>query len=280
MVAFVLANVLGFVGVVWPIALGVAVQSSENQAHATDAPVLIALLVPLLIVVAIDAARKGERNDARIIALLGALVAVNAFLRIPKGPWGEGLVFILPILAGWFIGARFGFLLGAFTILASSVITGGIGPWVPFQMFGLGWVGAGAGLARSLVRDRFPRVTLGAYAYVSSIAYGFVMTLWFWPFLGSHGRVFFVSGASATTNLAHFWRFYLLTSLPWDTGRAILANVPLVVILARPVGDLFERVRDRFGATITEPVPRSDSLQGSTSTGSSRAPLPSHPDGS
>jgi energy-coupling factor transport system substrate-specific component len=256
MIAFVLANVLGVVGIVWPIALGVSVVSSENQAHATDAPILIALLVPLLVIVAIDAARRGERNDARVIALLGALVAINAFLRIPKGPWGEGLVFILPILAGWYIGARFGFLLGAFTILASSVITGGIGPWVPFQMFGLGWVGAGAGLARKITKGKAPRITLGAYAYMSSIAYGFVLTLWFWPFLGSHGRAFFSAGAPATANLVRFWRFYLLTSLPWDTGRAILANVPLVVILARPVGDLFERVRDRFGAEVLTPAVR------------------------
>ncbi len=61
-------------------------------------------------------AAKGV-GDARLIALLGVLVAVNAFLRIPKGPSGEGLMFILPILAGWFIGSRFAFLLGAFSIL-------------------------------------------------------------------------------------------------------------------------------------------------------------------
>src|SRR4029079_5616071 len=99
----------------------------------TDAPVMIALLVPLLILVAIDAA-KGEHGDARLIAVLGALVAVNAFLRIPKGPTGEGLMFILPILAGWYIGSRFAFLLGAFSILASGILTGGVGPWLPFQM--------------------------------------------------------------------------------------------------------------------------------------------------
>ena len=249
MIAFVASNVLGLIAIAWPLVLGVPNRSTEAQAHAGDAPVLIALFVPLLILVAIDAA-KGERGDARLIALLGALVAVNAFLRIPKGPTGEGLMFILPILAGWFIGARFAFLLGAFSILVSSVLTGGVGPWLPFQMFALGWVGAGAGLLRIATRGRFALVVLGAYAYASSIAYGFVMTLWFWPFLGQGGPAFFTDGLGLVDTAVRYLRFYSLTSLPWDTGRGILTNVPLVLILCRPVGTLFERIRERFVAEI------------------------------
>ena len=249
MIAFGLANLLGLIGITWPLLLGVSHAATEAQAHTTDAPVMIALLVPLLILVAIDAA-KGEHGDARLIALLGALVAVNAFLRIPKGPTGEGLMFILPILAGWYIGARFAFLLGAFSILASAILTGGVGPWLPFQMFALGWVGAGAGLARVVARGRFPIVVLAVYAYASSIAYGFVMTLWFWPFIGEGGPLFFTSGLSFTAALIRYARFYAVTSLPWDTGRAVLTNVPLVAILARPVGTLFGRIKERFGAVI------------------------------
>jgi energy-coupling factor transport system substrate-specific component len=211
--------------------------------------VIVALLVPLLILVAIDAA-KGERGDARLIALLGTLVAINAFLRIPKGPTGEGLMFVLPILAGWFIGARFAFLLGAFSILVSAVLTGGVGPWMPFQMFALGWVGAGAGLLQNVTRGRLPVLVLGAYAYGSSVLYGFVMTLWFWPFLGQGGPLFFSDGLGFAETLVRYGRFYAATSLPWDTGRALLANVPLVVILARPVGRLFARVKERFAPEI------------------------------
>jgi energy-coupling factor transport system substrate-specific component len=252
MTAFILANVLGLAGLCWPLVLGTAPRLSEGQAHATDAPVMIALLVPLLVLVAIDAARSdaARHRDARLIALLGVLVAVNAFLRIPKGPSGEGLMFVLPILAGWFIGARFAFLLGAFSIMVSSVLTGGVGPWLPFQMFALGWVGAGSGLLRIATRGRFPLLVLGVYAYASSIAYGFVMTLWFWPFLGQGGPTFFAAGLPLHDAIVRYWRFYSLTSLPWDTGRAVLANVPLVVILAKPVGALFGRVKERFAPEI------------------------------
>jgi hypothetical protein len=146
--------------------------------------------------------------------------------------------------------ARFAFLLGAFSILVSSVLTGGVGPWLPFQMFALGWVGAGAGLLRIVARERFPVIVLGVYAYASSIAYGFVMTLWFWPFLGQGGPAFFADGLGLVETVVRYLRFYSLTSLPWDTGRALLSNVPLVVILCRPIGTLFERVRERFVAEI------------------------------
>jgi energy-coupling factor transport system substrate-specific component len=261
LIAFLLANLIGVAGVGWPLLLGVGSQGSEAQAHVTDAPVIIALLVPLLVLVAIDAAQapgSGRQRDARMIALLGVLVAVNAFLRIPKGPSGEGLMFILPILAGWYIGARFAFLLGAFSIAVSAVMTGGVGPWMPFQMFALGWVGGGAGLLRKLTAGRLPVLMLGAYAYASSILFGFVMTLWFWPFLagtggstgGRVGPIYFSGGLSVGEALVRYWRFYLVTSLPWDTARAVLANVPLVVILARPVGNLFGRVKERFAPQI------------------------------
>ncbi len=247
--AFALTNMIGLLGFLWPLLLGVSGPSGENRAHATDAPVLLAMLVPLLILVALRTAAE-EHADARLIALLGALVAVNAFLRIPKGPSGEGLVFILPILVGWYVGARFGFLLGAFSMLASAVLTGGIGPWLPFQMFGLGWVGAGAGLLRRVVRGRLPVVSLGVYAYASSVVYGYLMTLWFWPFLGSGNAFLYRSGLGVVPAFVRYTRFYAVTSLPWDTGRALLANVPLVVILARPLGRLLSRIRERFEAEI------------------------------
>ena len=42
-------------------------------------------------------------------------------------------------------GPRFGLLLGLTAMAVSAVITGGLGPWLPFQMLALGWMGAGAG---------------------------------------------------------------------------------------------------------------------------------------
>lgn len=233
LVSFLAANAAAVASLAWPLILG-APGSGQGAAHAADAPLLVAITVPLLAVVAV---REAGDGDARILALLGALVAVNSVLRIPKGLSGEGFMFILPILAGWWISGRFAFLLGAFSILTSALITGGVGPWLPFQMFGLGWVGLGAAFVRTLARGRVPVLALTVWAAVSSYAYGFVVTLWFWPFLDRTG----------TANPAvAFLRFYALTSAPWDTARALLSNVPLVALLARPVGRLLQRARDRF----------------------------------
>lgn len=261
--AFAAANLLGLAAFVWPLLLGVPATGDPSRSHAVAAPVLLALLVPLLVLTAVDEARaRGVATpgaaDARLIALLGALVAVNAFLRIPKGPTGEGFVFILPILAGWYIGGRFAYLFGAFSMLASAVLTGGVGPWLPFQMLALAWVGAGAALARRLTAGRLPVPALGVYALTASVAYGFLMTLWFWPFLGEDGPLYFTPGLGLAETLVRYARFYVLTSLPWDAGRALLQNVPLVAVLAVPVGTLFARTRERLTPRVriiaTEPV--------------------------
>ena len=53
----------------------------------------------------------------------------------------------MAVLLALFLGlwVAFGFVLGALTMFASALITGGVGPWLPFQMFGAAWVGFFAG---------------------------------------------------------------------------------------------------------------------------------------
>jgi len=51
---------------------------------------------------------------------------------------------------------------GALGILVSALATGGVGPWLPYQLFAAGWVGMGAGwggLALYLARDADADVT-------------------------------------------------------------------------------------------------------------------------
>jgi energy-coupling factor transport system substrate-specific component len=41
-------------------------------------------------------------------------------------------MFLLIILTGYVFGARVGFLMGALSLMVSALITGGVGPWLPF----------------------------------------------------------------------------------------------------------------------------------------------------
>ena len=103
------------------------------------------------------------------IALLGMLAACAGLLRLIDLPGGGSGIFFLIVLAGAAFGPRFGLLLGLCAMAVSAIITGGIGPWLPFQMLALGWMGAGAGFlgdghapARSARRGRRAgRVRLG-----------------------------------------------------------------------------------------------------------------------
>jgi energy-coupling factor transport system substrate-specific component len=101
----------------------------------------IALAVVLVIVEV-----SNSRLDAKSIALLGILSAIIAALR----PLGAGAVGIEPM---WFIlilsarvfGASFGFLLGIISMFASALLTGGMGPWLGYQIFAAAWIGMLAG---------------------------------------------------------------------------------------------------------------------------------------
>src|SRR5690606_33912598 len=98
------------------------------------------------------------------LAMLGVLAALGAGLR-PLGGGAGGLetVFFLLVLAGRVYGPGFGFVLGATTLFASALITGGIGPWLPFQMLASSWIGMGAGLLPKRVRGRSEIAMLVVY---------------------------------------------------------------------------------------------------------------------
>ena len=120
------------------------------------------------------------------------------------------------------------------TIAASALITGGMGPWLPFQMFGAAWMGFGAGCLPP-ARGRAEVCCWPAYAAVAAIAYGTLLNFWFWPFgAGTSTSFSFVPGAGLVHNLHSFVFFDLTTSLGFDIVRA-LTNGVLVLVLGRPV---------------------------------------------
>jgi energy-coupling factor transport system substrate-specific component len=161
-------------------------------------------------------------------------------------------VFFLLVLGGRVFGPGFGFVLGALTLTASALLTGGVGPWLPYQALGAAWVGLGAGLLPS-ARGRAELALLAVYGGVSGLAYGWLLNLSFWPFTaGPTTQLSFDPSLPVLANLHRFALFSLGTSLGWDLGRA-LTNVLLVLATGRAVLTALRRAgrRAAFDAPAT-----------------------------
>lgn len=229
-------------------------------AHAGDAP-LVAAVVGVLVVAAVTLElRRGAMNGAAV-AVLGVLSAIGGLLRLLDLPGGGSGIFFLVVLAGAAFGARFGMLLGLCAMATSAVLTGGIGPWLPFQMLALGWMGGAAGLVGRATRRLPPAAevaVLAAFAWVWGFVFGAIMNLWFWPFALGDGALSWVPGMSLGETLRRYWSFYVATSLAWDAAAA-LTNAVLVAVTGRPLLASLRRVAGRLAPVVElEPLPARD----------------------
>ena len=248
--AIVLAvtSAIGLMAFAWPLV--VHVETSANLAHSVDAPWIFVALLPLLLAIVVAEIADGA-IDAKAVALLGVLAACGCALRLPGGITGFEPLFFLLIPAGRVLGRGFGFVLGALTIFASALVTGGVGPWLPFQMFGAAWIGFFAGCLPPATGRRELGL-LAAYGVVASLAYGLLLDFWFWPVTSTGTQLSFVAGDSVAANLHRFWGFFLATSLGWDIPRAVTTAV-LVFVVGRPVLNALARAARKaaFGAPVT-----------------------------
>ncbi len=261
-IAVGLTSVVGLVGFCWPL----IIRPGAGLEHGLDAPWLFAALLPLLLAVVLAELAEGGM-DAKAVALLGVLAAVCTALRpLSTGVAGFTLMFGLLIPAGRVLGPGFGFVLGAVSMFSSALLTGGVGPWLPFQMFGAAWVGLFAGLLPRRPRGAAEIAMLAAYGALAGLFYGLLLNMWFWPFTfgpdatgGVDPSLSFVPGGAVLTNLHRFIAFDLATSLGFDIPRAV-GNVLLVVVAGRPVLLVLRRAARR--AAFDAPVEFAPSTPG------------------
>jgi energy-coupling factor transport system substrate-specific component len=247
--ALVLVSLTGLMMYLWPLVVAPPVEAG----HTTDAPFLFVAILPALIAVVLAEMSTGG-IDTKALAMLGVLSAVGAALRpLGAGTGGIEPMFFLLVLAGRVYGPGFGFVLGNTTMFASALLTGGMGPWLPFQMLAAGWVGLGAGLIPRL-RGRPELVVLAAYGAVASIAFGFLLNMWFWPYTtGAETQLSYVAGDAVLANLHRYLLFTLATSTwGWDLGRAV-TTVVAIAVLGSPVLATLRRASRRaaFGAPVS-----------------------------
>jgi energy-coupling factor transport system substrate-specific component len=224
-VAIILATFLGFVAFFWPFVVAPGTFGDDAMA-----PLMFGVL--LVLVLAVVFAEIADRGiDAKAIAMLGVLSAIGAALRpLGAGTVGIETIFFTLVVAGRVFGAGFGFTLGCTTLFASALITGGVGPWMPYQMFGCAWVGLCAGLLPPATGKR-EVLMLALYGAASAYLFGFMLNLSFWPFaVDPQSTVAYLPGAAFATNVHRYLIFDATTSLGWDTGRAITNFVCIVLV--------------------------------------------------
>jgi energy-coupling factor transport system substrate-specific component len=265
-VLFVAVQIVGVAAFAYPFIHPQSV-TGEATARASDAPLIMGVTL-----IALFALLGALRIDAKRVAVLGVLCAVNAALRLVETlilpmPGGFSPMFLLIIVVGYAYGARFGFLFGAFSLLASALATGGVGPWLPFQMYGAGWVGLTAGLLSKLrlaIRDqrlasnlqpphkarggrppisRLDVALLLPFGFVWGFLYGAILNLYFWPLVDAGSGLSWQAGMGVGDTLARYAAFYAATSLWWDVVSAV-GNVLLLAWLGLPI----LRALRRFGA--------------------------------
>ena len=213
-----LASLLSIAGFTWPF-----FYAGEDLPQTQIFFWLAIVAAAILVMVEISSARL----DAKSVALLGVLAALISALR----PLGAGAVGIEPmwfvlILSARVFGASFGFLLGIISMFASALLTGGVGPWLGYQMFAAAWIGLAAGLLPKRVRGRSEIAMLLAFGAFAAGAFGILMDLQFWPWaLGSNTQLSYIPGGSIAENLSRFITFHFASAMAWDIPRAIFTSV-------------------------------------------------------
>ena len=222
LVALFATSLISLTGFLWPFF------SSENHSSLIfwlATPLAFLLLLSLI----------GEAKlDAKTLALLAVLSALIAALR-PLGAGAAGIepMWFLLILASYVFGPSFGFLLGVQSMLLSAFLTGGFGPWLPYQVFAAGWIGLIAGLTSKFEykskRIEIPILVL--VGIVSSEFFGLLMDLQFWPWaLGPKTQLSYIPGAEISENLSRFISYHVASSMAWNVPRAIFTATLIAIV--------------------------------------------------
>ncbi len=238
--ALVIASVVTLAAFGWPF---VAATSGvgEGSSHSTDAPWIFVLVLPLLAMIVLAEVNAGG-IDAKAIALLGMLASIGGALRaLSPGAAGLEPSFAVIMLGGRVFGRGFGFVQGALTLFVGALLTGGVGPWLPFQMIAAGWVGFLSGALPKRLTGRSEVVVLALLGFVLGVAYGALMNLWFWPFGGYGAGLSFDAAVGPAANAESYFRYYLATSVLWDVSRGVCTFL-LLLLIGRPLLRALKRV--------------------------------------
>jgi len=197
-----------------------------------------------------------RRLDARRFALLAAIAGIDAALRLvlvtgAGGSARSSSSFSPPVTStgppsassAGHVAARVGGGHRGYRALA------------PYEMFGCGWTGAAAGIAglrRSSTRHAGHRRSRGRQRGRRLRLRGAPRRLGLDHLLPGSPSFGFLPGAGTGVLLQRFGRFYLATSVVWDSFRAA-GDALAVIVLGLPVLAALARVKSRLTFTVSSP---------------------------
>ena len=244
-------SLLGLLAFTWPLFLP---ESNFFLLRSENAKWLATIILPLAILVFVLEINS-HSLDAKSVALLGIFAALISALRLlGAGAIGIEPIWFLLILIARVFGPNFGLTLGITSIFVSALISGGVGPWLAFQMMAAGWVAMFAGFIPRKLSGKKEILTLCIYGASASMIFGVLMDLQLWPWLvGADSQLSFVPPDSVFANLHRFLIFHFATSMAWDLPRAIF-TIMLLITTAKPILTSLNRAESKLGLKINAHV--------------------------
>ena len=247
--SYLLLHIIGVITFFWPFVFS---RSSATFLQFGDG-LWLSLTISVIAGALLIRHVSDQLLDSKIIAIIGILAAVVSSLRL----LGAGAVGIEPI---WFIlllsaralGPEIGMSLAVVSLSASALVTGGVGPWLSYQILAAAWIAYGVRFIPSRLRERAEIIALAGYGIVASLIFGALMDLQLWPWLtGIDTQLSFIDGASIAANAGRFILFHFATSMAWDIPRAVLTST-LILLTGRAVLVTLRRTMTRLNVRAME----------------------------
>lgn len=245
---FAIVNLLGIALFTWPFYLPIGNSILRTLTQASWLAILLAFIAIAILGLQISS----RLLDSKSVAIAAVLIALIAALRlVGAGAVGIEPMWFLLILTARVFGAQLSYSIAMLGMFVSALISGGIGPWLPFQIFAAGWIAIGVSVIPAKLTGRGEIAFLAFYAILASLVFGALMDLQLWPLLlGTDTQLSFQPDGAFLENLSRFATFHFATALAWDLPRAIL-TASLILISGRAILNSLNRAAARLGAVAT-----------------------------
>lgn len=238
-------NLVGLFLFTWPLLIDIEDFGLADLTQATWLAGVLALVAVAILALSINI----RLLDSKTVAIVSVLVGLISALRLlGAGAVGIEPIWFLIILAARALGAELGFVIAILALAVSALMSGGVGPWLAYQIIAAGWIALGVGLIPKKLNFKVERIALALYGAIAAFLFGLLMDLQLWPWLlGSDTQLSYLPGASVGENLSRFITFHFATALSWDLPRAIV-TATLIMVTARPVLNSLKRASTRLNA--------------------------------